>query len=457
MDFRQSLQWVEQNNELVKVSVPVSGDLEIATIINRLCKEYTDPPVVLFSNVDHGRYAVVANLFAGRRRMQQMIQGQDGLSLAQRSAALPDTVSGWESFASWLAQKSHYAPHHVPNDHSRLLPDNQGFFELPQLKMWPDDAGCYLSLATMISRSVSSEEINCGIYRLQIIDNRHAAVHWRPGSDAASQFEHYRAHNQKMPVVIVVGCDPLITFASCTPLPATVDELTFAGWVNNAPVNVYQSEIHGLPVPVDCEFVLEGEIDPQSLSTDGPFANHSGYYSEPVSCPTFTLQRLSLRNAFNGGGNDGRGAHGVVWPITVVGPPPMENIQLAKAAEPLLRTLLCREFEQVVDVVFIDQAIFHGALIVQLNVVLGAELRKQLLAHPLLCRSRCVVFVDAEIDIRQPAAVFWRCLNQPIKQAVECRDGRLIVDTTSNGGRRLVKGDAQMEQLVSSRWAEYGL
>lgn len=440
MEFRQALDWCRAQGQLIEVDVPVAGKLELAAVVDRLCKQSSEPPAVQFNRVDGSSFPVVANLFAGEQRLQRFLAAADGLGLVERCRQLPVRARSWHGFSRWLSR-----PEFKP-EIQESLSDWQPLDDLealPVLQMWPEDAGSYLSLVTMISRSVTGQLVNCGIYRLQVLDGRRAAVHWRPGAGAAGHFKAYQQLNRKMPVALVAGCAPSFTFASCTMLPENASEWAFFSWLHGCPQVCWKSPLYGLPLPHQCEFVMEGVIDPHQRAQEGPFANHTGFYSPSVSCPVFTLQQLLARpNA--------------LWPVTVVGPPPMENVQLALAAQPLFEMFLRHEFPVVRQVRLIAEGAFHGALIVQLCSALEPEHRQALLAHPLLCRSRCIILIDEEISPQQPEQIFWRALNQPLEQLIVQADGRLVIDATGDCGRRRVVMAEAIRQRVERRWTDYG-
>lgn len=440
MEFRQALDWCREHSQLIEVDVPVSGKLELAAVVDRVCKQSSEPPVVQFNRVEGSSFPVVANLFGSEQRHQRFLAAGDGVGLVDRCRQLPVQARSWHGFARWLSR-----PEFEPELHSNLIDWQQldDLQALPTLQMWPEDAGCYLSLVTMISRSVTGELVNCGIYRLQVLDGRRATVHWRPGAGAAAHFNAYQQLNRKMPVALVAGCAPSFTFASCMMLPENASEWAFFSWLHGHPQPCWKSPLYGLPVPLQCEFVMEGVIDPQQQAQEGPFANHTGFYTTPVSCPVFTLQQLLARPD-------------ALWPITVVGPPPVENIQLAMAAQPLLEMFLRHEFSMVGQVRLIAQGAFHGAVIIQVRSELEAEQRQALLAHPLLCRSRCIILIDEEISPQQPEQIFWRALNQPLEQLIDQTGGRLVFDTTGSAGRRRVAMDEAIRQRVARRWTDYG-
>lgn len=250
-----------------------------------------------------------------------------------------------------------------------------------------------------------------------------------------------------MPVVIVLGCDPALTFSAGFPLPSEADEFQFAAFIQQSPVNVFTSEVHGLPVPTPSEFVLEGFVDPQQTLPDGPFGNHQGFYSDGVQCPTFHLHRLSARTD-------------AILPATAIGPPPMETCVFGQAFVALILPLLQREIAQVIDIYMPAETIFVGCTLIRIRVDDEIDtVKKQLCRHPLFNHVKLLVFVDEAIDVQHPQQVFWRVMNQPLDRAVQMNTGRIIIDATgwAKDGRKEVLYPEQVERQVTERWQEYGL
>ncbi|MEA3465736.1 MAG: UbiD family decarboxylase [Thermodesulfobacteriota bacterium] len=444
MHFRHHVAQIRSYGNLITIQAPVSPTLELSAIVNRVVKQQSPSPALLFAQVCGSRWPIMFNMFGVQQRISSILSGSDGVSAGQRIRLLGNEVSGYLSFGSWLAKQPDLSPQYVE---SPPMIDGIDLSMLPQLQIWPEDAGSYLSMSVVISRTLSGQHVNCGMYRIQLHDSHLATIHWRPGSDGQRIFDEYRKAEQLMPVVIVLGCDPALTFSAGFPLPPEADEFQFAAFIQQTPVNVFTSKVNGLPVPTPSEFVLEGFVDPQQTMSDGPFGNHQGFYSDAVQCPTFHLHRLSARAD-------------AILPATVIGPPPMETGVLGQAFVTLILPLLQREIAQVIDIYMPLETIFVGCTFIRLRVDDEIDKAKeQLSQHPLFDRAKLLVFVDESIDVQQPQQVFWRVLNQQLDRAVQMNTGRIVIDATGwrKDGRNEVLFPEHVEHQVTERWREYGL
>lgn len=444
MHFRQHLDQIRTSGYLTTIQAPVSPTLELSAIVNNVVKQQLQSPALLFTNVRGSRWPILFNIFGGEQRLTSVLTAADGVRADQRIHLLADEVTGYRSFGSWLATQPSLNPTHVEHYAMCSCRDLSIF---PQLQIWPQDAGCYLSMAVVVSRTLSGQHINCGLYRIQLHDSHRATIHWRPGSDGKRIFDEYRNVGKPMPVVIVLGCDPALTFAAGFPLPSEADEFQFAAFIQQSPVKVFTSELNGLPVPIPSEFVLEGFVDPQQTLPDGPFGNHQGFYSDVVQCPVFHLSRLATQvNA--------------IFPATVIGPPPMETCLFGQAFVTLILPLLQLEIAQIVDINMPAETIFIGCTLISLRVDDEIDtVKEQLVNHPLFNNSKLLVFVDEAIDVQQPNLVFWRVLNQPFDRTVHMHSGRVVIDATDwvQTGRKEVLFPEHIERQIAERWQDYGL
>ncbi len=376
-----------------------------------------------------------------------ILTGNDGVSLAQRMERLDDSLGSFPLFMSWLSAADELKPKEVcPPEMIRL----DDFTDLPAIKVWPRDAGHYLSLAVVISRTRQGERVNCGIYRVQIHGPHQATIHFRPGSDGQKIFAEYKKHNEPMPIAIVLGCDPALMFAAVFPLSAQTSEFCFASYIQQQPISFYCSELSSLPIPTPSEIVIQGSLDPTMTLPEGPFGNHEGYYSDVKQCPVFHLDRIeTCANA--------------VIPITMVGGPPTENMVLGAYISQLMIPFVKRQIPQVLDVFMPPETIFHGCAVIQLRLDDQLEtVKQQVRNQPLFINSKLLVFVDSEIDAHNPQQLIWRVMNHYCHNGHKVNVGtaeQIVIDTTgccSKQQHRLYS-DAEIERQVSVRWQELGL
>lgn len=446
MKFRNCIDLLEEHGELVNITAPVSPHLELAAIVKRMITVSPLAPVLLFHAIESCSFPCVANLFATTDRISALLTGSDGLCLLQRMVQLDDSINSFSSFMGRISSAQEFGLRQVP---APKMVRHDDFSILPAIKVWPHDAGSYLSLAVVVCRTRQGDRVNCGIYRVQIHGARQATIRFRAGSDGQKIFAEYQKYNEPMPIAIVLGCDPALMFSAVFPLSAETSEFCFASYIQQQPICYYTSELNSLPIPSPSEIVIQGSIDPTMTLPEGPFGNHEGYYSEIEQCPVFNLERIESRcNA--------------VIPTTMVGGPPTENMVLGSYIAQLIIPLVKREIPQVLQVVMPPETIFHGCAFIQLSVDSQIEIvKQQVRVHPLFLHSKLIIFVDVEIDIAHPSLLFWRVMNHYHHSHGRVNIGsgeQIVIDATGCCATdHRLRSDLEIEKQVTSRWHELGL
>lgn len=446
MDLKSLIAVCEANHEFVPISAPVTGQLELAAIVRRVMLKSTTPPVLHFTCVDQGDVSCITHLFATKERIAHHLIGNDGVSLHERMNALSPSVCSYHRFMDYLHASFEDDFEKCSTPQMSSLND---LSQLPTLKYWPNDAGSYLSLAVAICRNKDNQQINCGVYRIQIHGPYQATVHFLPNSDGYKLFTEYQKCGEPMPVALVLGCDIALIFAAVFPLASAISEFTFAHFIQNQPLKVYQSQHYSLPIPIASQVVIEGYIDPNDTLIDGPFGNHEGYYSEARLCPVLYVQNIVARDK-------------PIIPITVVGPPPNENMVLGSYITDLLIPLVKREIPQVIAIVMPQETIFHRCAFVQLHVDNEIEtVKEQIKRHPLFIHSKLLVFVSDDIDVMNPHMLYWHVINYAHRNQIHlnfCYEKQVVIDVTANSnGLSKLTYDHNMTQQIQSRWLELGL
>jgi 4-hydroxy-3-polyprenylbenzoate decarboxylase len=442
--LKSFLQMLDSQGDLHHVRATVSCIQEISAITDRICKSTGGGQALFFESVKESMFPVVTNLFGSARR-----------------AALPwGRGAGFRNIAELIknapGRGSDERLHHLVQAQRRISEGAGGFelplrkcglTSLPALQNWPEDGGRFLTLAQVHLRDPQSQRINCGIYRMQILDDNRAAIRFLPGSDGARIFEAYAQASRNMPVAVTLGGDPAWVAAAAFPLPMDIAENDFARWLSDRPFTSAQGPLTGLTIPADAEFVLEGVVCPEEKVLEGPFGNHTGYYAAPDRAAVFHLQALY---------------HGEdpVFPATVVGRPPMENVHLMRGSEPLTLALLNVDYPCIERLRFIEQGIFHGCTILGVNRSQGQcffALARALWARGPLRRSRLLIFCDRETEIEPLSEVLWRLINRvDPEQDILIEHGRVAIDATRPPGGSRVKISSDMVGLINRRWHEYG-
>src|SRR3989454_6812225 len=340
-DLRQFVDHLERRGRLRRVSVPVSGNRETTEGANGVSRGPAEANVaLLFERVEGTEMPVLINTFGSAERMAWAL-GVDRLDdLGERVAKLLDlTLPG--TFAERLRKLGTLvdvvkaAPRHVATATCQEVVETQhpSMAGLPVLRCWPGDAGRFITLPCVFTRDPVRGQRNVGMYRLQVFDDQTLGMHWQIHKGGA---EHERRGDDRMPVAIALGGDPALTYAASAPLPPGVDEVVFAGWLSGAGVEMVRARTVDIEVPAHAEIVLEGYVDPAERRTEGPFGDHTGYYSLARDYPVFHLTAVTRRAR-------------PIYPTTIVGRPPREDYWLGKATERLFLPIIKMMLPEVVD------------------------------------------------------------------------------------------------------------
>jgi 4-hydroxy-3-polyprenylbenzoate decarboxylase len=344
-----------------------------------------------------------------------------------------------------LARVAGSLPKRISAAPCQELVSNPNLDELPILTCWPKDGGPFVTLPVVITRDPETGTRNCGMYRMQKLDARTTAMHWQAHKTGMRHFAKYRERGEKIPVAVVLGGDPAITYAATAPLPDGVDELIFAGFLRRRAVELVPCKSVPLEVPADADIVLEGWVDPKEpMVAEGPFGDHTGFYTPLDQYPAFRLTCITRRKD-------------AIYPATVVGRPPMEDAWLGKATERLFLPLLRMMLPELVDYDLPVEGVFHNMAIVAIDKQYPFHGRKVM--HALwglgqLMFTKCVVVVDKDVNVHDLAEVAWRVLNNiDPKRDVMISDGPY--DVLDHGSCTVGYG-GKMGIDATAKWKEEG-
>jgi 4-hydroxy-3-polyprenylbenzoate decarboxylase len=269
-------------------------------------------------------------------------------------------------------------------------------FSLPVLKCWPQDAGRFFTLPLVFTKEAGSRRQNAGMYRMQILDKTSTAMHWHKHKDGSEIFLSYAKSGRRMPLAVALGCDPAVTYAAISPLPKMVDEMMFAGWLRKARVKMVKCITNDIYVPADAEFVLEGYVDPkEDLVREGPFGDHTGYYSLADDYPRFHVTCITHKKE-------------PIYPATVVGKPPMEDCYMAKATERIFLPFLRLQIPELVDFNMPLEGVFHNCVLISARTHYPGTARKVMNAiwgMGQMMYTKMIVVVDESVDVQNLSAV----------------------------------------------------
>ena len=406
-DLREFIGALERHGELKRIALEVDPVLEIAEFADRAVKR--GGPALLFERPRGSRVPVLINAFASMRKMEIALEVESVDEVARRISEylemrMPEGLIGKLKMLPKLAEMGGFFPRIIARGPCQEVIRQDGFslLDYPVLQCWPDDGGRFITLPMVFSRNPETGKRNCGMYRMQVFDERTAGMHWQTHKQGA---EHYRrmAHlgARRMDVAVAIGADPATMFSAILPLPPDLDEMMIAGFLRNSPVEMVKCQTCDLEVPAQAEIVLEGYVELGELRTEGPFGDHTGFYSLADEYPVFHVTCVTQRRD-------------PVYATTIVGPPPMEDFYMGKAIERIFLPLMRLQLPEVRDMCMPAEGVFHNLMLVSIRKSYPGHARKVMSAIWGLGQamfSKCIVVVDEDVDVQDVREVAWRALN----------------------------------------------
>ncbi len=476
-DLRDFVAHLERSGRLRRVTASVSRDLEITEIVDRVSKSRGDANVaLLFERVQGFEMPVLVNAFGSRDRMAAALGVERLDDLGARVAKLldlkmPGSFLDKLKKLGTLLDVARAAPRRVDAAPCQEVVEtaNPSLAGLPILQCWPGDGGRYITRPAVFTRDPVTGARNVGMYRLQVFDDRTLGMHWQTHKGGA---EHEHRATSRMPVAIALGGDPALIYAASAPLPPGIDEVVFAGWLRGAGVEMVPCRTLDLEVPAQAEIVLEGWVDPAERRLEGPFGDHTGYYSLARDYPVFHLSAVTRRAR-------------PIYPTTIVGRPPQEDYWLGKATERIFLPIMKLMLPEIVDVNMPAEGVFHNLVIVSIRKRYPGQAHKVMLAlwgMGLMMLAKTIVVVSEHVNVHDLSEVAWRAtgnidpkrdlvlLEGPMDDldhaALRHRyGGKLGVDATEKGPLDEVaqawpdeiRMTDEVRALVTRRWTDYGL
>ena len=407
---------LDRAGELIRVRHAVHVDLELCEIADRVMKQPGGGKALLFENVtlrdgSRSQYPVGINLFGSMRRMAMSLGVESLDDHGARITALletkpPEGILGKLSLLPRLLEVAKFPPRlksgTPPCQEVVWRGDEVNLDRLPLIKCWPEDGGPYITFPMVITRDPKRGIRNVGMYRIQQIGKRELAMHWQRHKVGAAHWREMAEKGEKMPVCIAIGADPASMYSASAPLPPTVDEFLFAGFLRSSPVHLAKALTCDLEVPAEADFVLEGYIDPsEPLVTEGPFGDHTGFYSLADLYPKVHVTAITMRRA-------------PILPTTIVGRPPMEDFYLGHATERIFLPLLKLTVPEIVDYHMPAEGIFHNLVFVSIDKQYPGQAYKVMNAlwgQGLMSLAKVLVIVDKWVNVRDPKEAWWVALN----------------------------------------------
>ena len=472
-DLREWVAALRRAGELAQVDAEVDPHLEITEIADRAMKG--GGPALLFTNVRGSRLPVLINQFGSERRIGMALGTESLDALGARVESLldlqpPQGLVAKVRALGKLRELASFSPKEVKDGPCQeVWLDEPDLDLLPILTCWPGDGGPFVTLPLVFSRDPRTGVRNCGMYRIQKLDRRTAMMHWQIHKDGAA---HLRDSDGRVPVAVAIGTDPATTYSASAPLPPHLDEMIFAGFLRGRSVEMVPCRTVDLEVPATAEVVLEGYVDATDLRPEGPFGDHTGFYTPVDDYPAFHLTGMSMRRD-------------AIYATTIVGVPPMEDFYLGKATERLFLPIIRMTVPDLVDMNLPLEGVFHNCAIVSVRKRYPGHAKKLMNAIwglGLLSLTRCVIVVDDDVDVQDVSRVAFIALSNVdagrdmllTEGPVDALDhaapwfaygAKVGFDATRKWPREGVvrpwpeeiRMSDEVRELVDRRWAEYGI
>jgi 4-hydroxy-3-polyprenylbenzoate decarboxylase len=473
-DLRDWIELLERENELVRVSAEVDPYLEITEIADRVVK--SGGPALLFERPKGSEHPLLINQFGTERRMCLAFDAPSLDAVGEKVGSVLEMQppQGLVEKVKGLAKLKSIAdslPKTVRSGACQefvLTGDEVDLSRLPIQTCWPEDAAPFITLPAVITKDPRDGTRNVGMYRMQVIDDRSTFMHWQIHKDGRMD---YLATDGRLEVAVALGLDPITTYATSAPLPKHVDELMLAGFLRGEPVELVRCKTIDLEVPAHAEIVLEGYVQKGDEGIEGPFGDHTGYYSPPEPFPVFHVTAVTMRRD-------------AIYPSIVVGKPPAEDAWLGKATERIFLPAIRMSVPEIVDYDLPVAGAFHNCVIVSIRKRFPGHAQKVMHAIwglGLLSLTKAVVVVDEHVDVHDYDEVFFRVTaNVDPKRDVLLTEGpldhldhaptlqfyggKLGIDATHKGpaeGTREwpdeIVMSGEVRERVTSRWSEYGI
>ncbi|WP_375480376.1 menaquinone biosynthesis decarboxylase [uncultured Jatrophihabitans sp.] len=478
-DLQDFLRALDKDGDLATVKAPVDPQLEVSGIVARVLRE--QGPALLFTNPTRGAMPLAINVFGAERRMAKALGVTRLDEIGERIAELlkpelPQGLSGFRDALGKVGQLRAAPPRRVKDAPSQevVLRGDEIDLEalLPGVKAWPGDGGVFLNLGLTHTKHPETGARNLGMYRLQLQDPRTVSLHWQIHKDSTSHAAIAERRGERLPVAIAFGCPPAVTYAASAPLPGDIDEYLFAGFVQRERVELVDCVSVPLQVPAGAQVVLEGWVEPGQRAPEGPFGDHTGFYTPVEPFPVVRVETLTMRKK-------------PIFQSIIVGRPPQEDAPIGKATERIFLPLIRLTVPEIVDYDLPAAGVFHNCAIVSIDKRYPKHAQKVMNAiwgAGLMALTKLIVVVDADCDVHDYAEVAWRAFGNvdyahdalhsigPVDHLdhasyAQFYGGKLGVDATrklptegyTRGWPEECVLDAETLALVDRRWREYGI
>jgi 4-hydroxy-3-polyprenylbenzoate decarboxylase len=481
MPFESLGEYVEvldKLGQLKRVKTKVSPNLEVAEIMRRLMYS-GDKPAVFFENVEGSSMPILGNAFGTIERLQIALELENFAEIGERIVDLtklkiPSGMLNRLKMLPKLSQIAEYAPTSVESGPVTeiIQTDKANLNSLPILKSFPKDAGKFITFGLTLTKHPETQSRNIGVYRIQIVDDKKAIMHWQIHKRGAQHSEIMKEQNKLIEVAIIIGADPATVFSAVAPVPESLDKFFFSGITRGKGIKIVKCKTVDLEVPANAEIVLEGHVDPNDTHMEGPFGDHTGYYTPSEPYPVFTLTGIMQRKE-------------PIYLTTVVGKPILEDAYIGKVIERSFLPLI-RVFQpEVVDFSMPAAGWFQGLAVISIKKRYAGQAKKVMLGlwgMGQLSLTKIFVVVDHDINIHSMNEVIWAVTTRadpkrdtiifdnvptdsldPASPLVNL-GSKMGIDATTKWKeegyareiQELATVDDQTKALVDKKWKQYG-
>jgi 4-hydroxy-3-polyprenylbenzoate decarboxylase len=477
--LREYVESLEKVGQLRRIRTKVSVDLEIAEILRRVMYK-NEGPAILFEDVEGYKIPVLGNAFGSLRRLKMALDMENFEEIGERMTTLtklkiPHGLLNKVKMLPKLSEISNYGPKSTSSGPvTEIVETSKPTLDsLPIIKSFPKDSGRFITFGITVSKNPETQVRNLGVYRLQVIGSKKAIMHWQVHKRGALHYQMNTEKMQKTEVAVVIGADPATVFSAVAPVPEGLDKFLFAGITRGKGIELVKCRTVDVEVPASAEVVLEGYVDPSEMNLEGPFGDHTGYYTPPEPYPTFTLTGIMMRN-------------NPIYLTTVVGKPILEDAYIGKVIERSFLPLVKMFQPEVVDFSMPAAGWFQGIAIVSIKKRYPGQAKKVMMGlwgMGQLSLTKILIVVDEDVSVHDINDVIWAVTTRSDPK----RDTMLIenvptdsldpaspllnlgskmgIDATKKtkeeGFERPVQEEALPDKstinLVTKKWNEYGL
>ena len=481
-DLRDFISFLESKGDLRRITTPVNPELEITEICDRTVKQ--GGPALLFENVEGYDIPVLINMYGSEQRMAwalgveklddlvQRVQGILGLMQGGAPKGIMDKLRmlgrlrELASFQSKIVRSG-------PCQEVVHTGDDVDLFKYPILKCWPMDGGRYITLPLVITKDPDTGVRNFGMYRIQVFNKNTCGMHWQTHKVGA---RHYRVSREegrdRVEVAVALGGDPATIWTGSAPLPPDMDEMMIAGFIREEGVELVKAKTVDLEVPAHAEMIIEGYVTPGDEALEGPFGDHTGYYSLADTYPVFHVTAITHRRE-------------PIYPTIIVGRPPMEDYFMGKVTERVFLPIMQTVLPEIVDINMPAEGVFHNLVLVSIKKEFPGHAQKVmygLWGLGLMSLAKAIIVVDHYVDVHNLSEVTWRVTNNidaardiiTVQGPVDDLDhasptpkfgSKVGIDATAKGPGEgnprewppdIVMSD-EVRALVDSKWDQYGI